>query len=115
MEAYGNYVAFSMMLTYCIALTWVAMNWGNRAGARPWTTVGQFTTVVSEVVAPQPTGWHKIGEVTFSPGDVSPPILQKSALYERTYASGKRSWRFWDDMTEEWVYRSALPTDLLSR
>lgn len=113
METYGNYVAFSMMLSYCIALTWVAINWGNREGARPWTTVGQIVAPTASSSCPV-HGWRHIGEVTFSPDDVTPPILQKSPVYERTYASGKKAWRFWDDLTEEWVYHSALPTDLLS-
>jgi hypothetical protein len=108
-EGYGNYVACVLMLSYFIALPWVAMNWGNRPGAQPWTTIGM-------IVAPRPstTGWRRIGDVAFSPSDVNPPILQKSPLYERTYPSGKKAQRFWDDVTEEWIYTSAYPRDAVS-
>lgn len=103
-------IATAAMISYCIGLIGFVLAYGNRPGARAWTTIG---TIVAPIRI-GPTGWRPIGTVTFSPADVSPPILQKSPLYERTYASGKKSWRFWDDLTEEWVYRSALPTDMLS-
>jgi hypothetical protein len=108
-EGYGNYVAFVLMLSYFTTLTWVAMNWGNRPGAQPWTTIGH-------IIAPRPstTGWRQIGKIAFSPNDVNPPILQTSPLYERTYASGKTSQRFWDDVTEEWVYTSGYMTNFIS-
>lgn len=131
-QAYGNAVAWAMIMSYFIGLTWVAANWGNHPGARAWTTIGQITDPrsgvsyqairdaigeITEIVAPLPrpiaTGWRHIGEITFSPGDVKPQIMQNSPLYERTYASGKKSWRFWDDATEEWVYHTALPANVL--
>jgi hypothetical protein len=126
-EGYGNYVAFVLMLSYFTTLTWVAMNWGNRPGAQPWTTIGHIIAPrpsttgwrrVGEIAAPLPqtvpTGWRRVGEIAFSPNDVNPSILQTSPLYERTYASGKTSQRFWDDVTEEWIYTSGYTTNFIS-
>lgn len=109
-ETYSNAISHAIILSYFICFVWTAANWGNRPGARAWTTIGQ-------IVAPLPpvaTGWRHIGEITFSANDVKPPVMQSSPLYERTYASGKKSWRFWDDVIEEWVYHAAFPTDVLS-
>lgn len=110
-DSYTNTVAFTMFLVYCMGLTWVVMNWGNRPGARQWTTIG---TIVAPLPQTVPAGWRRVGEIAFSPNDVNPPILQTSPLYERTYASGKTSQRFWDDVTEEWVYTSGYMTNFIS-
>lgn len=108
LQAYGDAIAYVMMISYFIGLTWVVVNWGNRPGARAWTTVGMIVAP-----PPQPTDWRRVGTVVFSPTDVNPPILQKAPLYERTYASGKQSWRYWDDLTEEWSYTNAYPPHVL--
>ena len=109
-QSTANAIAYAMMACYMIGLLWFVAEYGNRPGARSWTAVGHIVAPPAATRVAGPTGWQQIGQVTFSPADVSPPILQNSPLYERTYASGKKAWRFWDDLTEEWVYRSALPT-----
>jgi hypothetical protein len=86
-HSYGNAIAYAVLLSYLIGLTWMITILENRTL--------------------QPTGWRYIGDVSFSSHDVNPPVLQTSPLYERTYPSGKQSWRVWDDATEEWVYHAA--------
>ena len=87
-------IVYGMMLTYAVGIIGFVMAYGNQPGARPWTTIGMAVTAV-----PQATPWLPIGYAVHS-GERTP-------LYERLYPSGKRSWRFWDDVFEEWHYMAA--------
>lgn len=89
MDAYTNYIATMFITAWIWGLIAFMVTWGNHATSTP---------VPSQTAQQRPacSDWLLHGIITRPDGE-------NTQLYERTYPSGKKAWRYLDE-ADQWVY-----------
>ena len=85
MDCYTTYIATVFMTAWIWGLIAFIATWGNNAPAP-----------APIVTRPACSDWVSHGIITRSDGE-------NTQLYERTYPSGKKAWRYLDEC-DQWVY-----------